>query len=186
MKPLFYRLFSSPFGTFSIVWYETEKGPKVRRVFLPREGSKVKILVRTVFAEAKPLSCSMIQEVGKEIQRFLEGEAVRFKLHSVDLEKCSLFQRRVLLAEYAIPRGWISTYGRIAESLRIPGGARAVGSALAHNPFPIIIPCHRAIKSDGELGGFQGGLKMKRALLRLEGVELTGTGKVLMRKIYYG
>jgi methylated-DNA-[protein]-cysteine S-methyltransferase len=89
------------------------------------------------------------------------------------------------LAEHRIPRGWVSTYGRIAKSLAVPRGARAVGSALSHNPFPIIIPCHRALRSNGELGGFQGGLAMKRALLELEGVQFSPTGRVLTDRVYY-
>jgi methylated-DNA-[protein]-cysteine S-methyltransferase len=79
----------------------------------------------------------------------------------------------------------VSTYGRIARHLAIPGGARAVGRALARNPFPIIIPCHRAIRSDGRLGGFQGGPAMKRALLELEGVECSSTGRVSAERLYY-
>ena len=103
----------------------------------------------------------------------------------IALERCSEFQKRVLLAEYGIPRSWISTYGRIARHLRIPGGARAVGGALSRNPFPIIIPCHRAIRANGELGGYRGGLKMKRALLEFEGIELSQAGRVLTDRIYY-
>ena len=67
----------------------------------------------------------------------------------------------------------------------MPNSARAVGGALARNPFPIIIPCHRAIKSNGELSGFRGGLKMKRALLELEGVEFSQDGRVITNRIYY-
>jgi len=124
-------------------------------------------------------------ELGERIQRFLKGEPIKFELHFVRLESCSAFQRRVLLAEYEIPRGWISTYGRISKNLGIPNGARAVGRTLSRNPFPIIIPCHRAIRSNGELGGFQGGLKMKRALLENEGVVISDEVKVLNAKIYY-
>ncbi|MBN1135480.1 MAG: MGMT family protein [Anaerolineae bacterium] len=101
------------------------------------------------------------------------------------LETRRPFQRRVLLAEYQIPRGWVSTYGRIATSLGSPGAARAVGNALAHNPFPILIPCHRAIQSGGRLGGFQGGVELKRALLELEGVEFSPTGQVVTDRVYY-
>jgi methylated-DNA-[protein]-cysteine S-methyltransferase len=119
------------------------------------------------------------------MERFLEGEAVAFDLGIVALEQCSEFQARVLQAEYGIPRGWVSTYGRIAAHLGIPRGARAVGGALARNPFPIIIPCHRAVRSDGRLGGFQGGLEMKRALLELEGVEISWTGRVLTERFAY-
>ena len=119
------------------------------------------------------------------MRSYFRGEPVDFPLSLIDLQQCPEFQRRVLLAEHKIPRGWVSTYGRISRSLGIPGAARAVGTALAHNPFPIIIPCHRAIRSNGELGGFRGGLEMKRALLELEGVEFSTTGKVLIKRLYY-
>jgi methylated-DNA-[protein]-cysteine S-methyltransferase len=95
------------------------------------------------------------------------------------MDLCPGFQRRVLLAEHGIPRGSVSSYSRIASHLGVERGARAVGSALATNPFPILIPCHRAIRSDGTLGGYQGGLKMKRTLLEMEGVAFDGSGRVL-------
>jgi methylated-DNA-[protein]-cysteine S-methyltransferase len=79
----------------------------------------------------------------------------------------------------------VSTYRRIAGHLGVPGGARAVGNALATNPFPIVIPCHRAIRSDGTLGGYQGGLVMKRALLEQEGVDIDERGRVLSLGLYY-
>lgn len=86
------------------------------------------------------------------------------------LDCCSKFQQKVLRATSAIPRGKVSTYQCIAKQIGKPKAARAVGRALANNPFPLIIPCHRVIRSDGSLGGYQGGLKMKRALLKKEGV----------------
>jgi methylated-DNA-[protein]-cysteine S-methyltransferase len=105
-------------------------------------------------------------------------------MDSIALDRCSDFQASVLRAEHRIPRGWVSTYGRVANHLAIPGGARAVGQALARNPFPIIIPCHRAIRSDGRLGGFQGGLEMKRALLELEGAKVSAAGIVSAQRFY--
>jgi methylated-DNA-[protein]-cysteine S-methyltransferase len=131
------------------------------------------------------MSCENILELGERIRRFLVGEPLKFDLDAVAFEICSTFQRRVLLAEYEIPRGWISTYGRISKNLGIMKGARAVGRVLSRNPFPIIIPCHRAVRSNGELGGFQGGLRMKRALLEYEGVSISNEGKVLTTRIYY-
>jgi methylated-DNA-[protein]-cysteine S-methyltransferase len=103
----------------------------------------------------------------------------------VDFNNCFSTQKKVLLAEYEIPRGWVSTYKRIAEKIGIPKGARVVGNALARNPFPIIIPCHRAIKTNGDLGGFQGGIAMKRTLLKMEGIKFTDKGKTITDKIYY-
>ena len=185
MRSSFYLLSPSAFGTLGLVWQEAEKGPSVQRVFLPSARTLVEEAVQATFAGARPSSCPPIAELGERMQRFLRGEAVDFGLELIALERCSPFQARVLVAEHEIPRGWVSTYGRIARRLQVPGGARAVGRALARNPFPIIIPCHRAIRSNGELGGYQGGLQMKRALLELEGVGLTQRGRVVMRKVHY-
>jgi methylated-DNA-[protein]-cysteine S-methyltransferase len=73
----------------------------------------------------------------------------------------------------------------MAEHLGVPGGARAVGRALARNPFPVVIPCHRAVRTDGDLGGYQGGVPMKRALLEMEGVAFTEAGRVRMDRVHY-
>jgi len=116
---------------------------------------------------------------------FLDGEPVVFDLSLLALGDCSPFQRRVLEAEHGIPRGWVTTYGRIAQHVGVPRGARAVGGALARNPFPILIPCHRAIRSDGTLGGFQGGAAMKRTLLELEGVRFGSDGRAVTPRYYY-
>jgi methylated-DNA-[protein]-cysteine S-methyltransferase len=180
-----YALLSSAFGTFAIVWQETDRGPRVCRIFLPEEQASVENLVQTDFADSSRLSCPTITELGERIQSFLEGEAVDFELGVIALENCSEFQGRVLLAVHGILRGWVSTYGNIARSLQVPGGARAVGRALSLNPFPIIIPCHRIIKSNGELGGFRGGLRMKKILLELEGIEFSQTGNVFANRIHY-
>jgi methylated-DNA-[protein]-cysteine S-methyltransferase len=101
------------------------------------------------------------------------------------MDLCSAFQQKVLHAEHAIPRGRVSTYRLIARRLGDANAARAVGTALATNPFPIVIPCHRAIRSDGALGGFQGGLKMKGALLRMEGIVFRNRDHVAARDFFY-
>jgi methylated-DNA-[protein]-cysteine S-methyltransferase len=180
-----YVLVPSAFGTLSIVWQGTGAGPKVHRVFLPNERAAAQDLLQMAFPDASLCSCFAIAELGERVRRFLEGDAVDFDLGLLALERCSPFQRAVLLAEHGIPRGWVSTYGRIAAHLGVPGGARAVGRALSRNPFPIVVPCHRAIRSDGHLGGFQGGREMKQALLELEGVEVAPPGKVTTDRFYY-
>jgi len=85
----------------------------------------------------------------------------------------------------AIPRGAVSTYQRIARHVGRPNGARAVGNALANNPFPVIVPCHRAIRTDRSLGGYQGGFKMKRTLLEMEGIDFDDTGRVAAKGFFY-
>lgn len=187
-EALFYRLVATAFGTLGLVWWETATGPRVRQVFLNKRSTpprSMEEVIREHYPTAQGGVCPEIAELGEQIQRFLAGEAIVFNLARVALEQCGEFQRKVLLAEYGIPRGWVSTYGRLAAVVGCPGGGRAVGRALAENPFPLLIPCHRAVQADGGIGGYQGGPPMKRALLELEGVPFTGAGKVLMQKVYY-
>lgn len=83
------------------------------------------------------------------------------------------FQRRVLLATLAIPKGQTSTYKQIASKIGLPNAYRAVGTALKRNPLPIIIPCHRVIRSDGTLGNYSnGGTRKKLALLKKENAQI--------------
>ncbi len=183
-KP-FYELITTAFGTMGIVWWKAAVGPRVRQVFLSRGRKPADKAVLEEYPGAQRLASPGIVGLGVRIQRFLEGGTVVFDLEMIALEVCGEFQQQVLLAEHGIPRGWVSTYGRIARQVGLPGSSRAVGRALATNPFPIIIPCHRAVRADGEIGGYQGGSEMKRALLAMEGVEFTGRGRVLMRRVYY-
>jgi methylated-DNA-[protein]-cysteine S-methyltransferase len=185
VKPSFHQTLCSKFGTFGIVWRETADGPRVYRIFLSNQRASSEELVLAAFEQATQFAHPIVSELGERIQSFLEGMDVDLPLDLMALETCSGFQRRVLLAERAIPRGRVSTYGRIGRYLGISGGARAVGNALARNPFPIVIPCHRAIRSNGALGGFQGGVGMKRALLEFEGVEVSTGGKVIARALCY-
>lgn len=86
--------------------------------------------------------------------------------------------------ESKIPSGKVSTYSRIASKLGNSSAARAVGNALARNPFPLVIPCHRAIRSDGSLGGYAGGIDMKKKLLELEGIEFDYRGRVIIKNVW--
>ena len=83
-------------------------------------------------------------------------------------DKLTSFERQVLKAALRIPLGQTRSYQWIAKAIRKPKAVRAVGQALKKNPFPILVPCHRIIRADGSLGGYAGGQKKKRKLLRLE------------------
>jgi len=91
----------------------------------------------------------------------------------VDLSRVGPFQRRVLEQLRRIPRGEVRTYRDIAREIGHPGATRAVGTACARNPVPLLIPCHRVVRSDGGLGGYslRGGSALKRRLLVQEGVD---------------
>ena len=178
-EELRYSGIETVFGEINVVWKEAAY-LKVQRVILPQ-------LIHTLekeFPDAVKSVNSTISGILDSIALFLEGEKVSFDLELMDLGLCSDFQQRVLLAEYGIPRGSISTYSRIARHIGKPLAARAVGNALASNPFPLIIPCHRAVRSDGSLGGYQGGLEMKKRLLEMEGVRVHNN-RVDMRNPFY-
>jgi methylated-DNA-[protein]-cysteine S-methyltransferase len=181
----FFSTFSSLFDTFTIIWEESDSDVRVQRIFLSDPVKKSEIKAIEAFKEVESSSSSIIEELGLKVIQFLKGEKINFDLQLIDFDQCFNIQKKVLLAEYGVPRGWVSTYKRIANKVSISKGARVVGNALARNPFPIVIPCHRAIKSNGELGGFQGGIEMKRALLEMEGIEFSNRGKVITNNIYY-
>ena len=103
------------------------------------------------------------------IRRHLAGETVDLDL---DLRQLSEFERAVLLKAREIPRGEVRPYGWIAREIGRPGAVRAVGSALNKNPVPLLIPCHRVVKSDGQIGEYAFGPSLKRQLLASEGLDL--------------
>ncbi len=182
MRPDLYRVgIHSDLGEFAILWRDGTDGPRVVRVLLPGEPGRKRRSPAPGGAAAP--SDPDIEALADRMRRFLAGEPAYLPASLIDLGQCSGFQRRTLLAEYGIPRGRVSTYGRIAAGMGAPGAARAVGTALARNPFPIIIPCHRTVRADGHPGGFRGGASLKRALLELEGVEFTPAGRVAPRFI---
>ena len=181
----YFSSYTSKFDSFSIVWEENSGKTMVIRIFLSDPSKKSNEKALDVFHQIETKSSPIIEQLGKRIQNFLEGKDIKFNLNFIDFNECYELQKKVLLAEHAIPRGWVSTYKKIAKVIGTSNGARAVGNALAKNPFPIIIPCHRAIRSDGHIGGFQGGIKMKIALLELEGIKISEKGKVETSKWYY-
>ncbi len=171
-------------GPVRIIWSEEASGPKVKRIVL-EGGQNTQKKETDSFPNTKPGSNQQIQALASDIRSFLSGKDVSFDMGILAFDRCTPFQEKVLAAEYGIPRGYVSTYGRIACHLGLPAGARAVGNALASNPFPVVIPCHRAVRSDGSLGGFQGGPGMKAALLRMEGITFGKDGRVLFERVWY-
>jgi methylated-DNA-[protein]-cysteine S-methyltransferase len=113
-------------------------------------------------------SAEAFGDLPSRLVRYLCGERVTFN-DSLDLSDLTGFQRAVLEAARSIPYGEVRSYGWLAQRVGRPRAARAVGQALARNPVPIVVPCHRVIGGDGGLTGFSGGLGMKRRLLEIEG-----------------
>jgi len=121
------------------------------------------LVTRIYFSQDMP---SELSKLAEEIAAHLESGSPcpRAKL---DMSECTDFQKQIYALVQAIPRGKTMTYGQVADRAARPGAARAVGRAMATNPFAILVPCHRVVAKGG-LGGYLWGTEMKEKLLRLE------------------
>jgi methylated-DNA-[protein]-cysteine S-methyltransferase len=109
----------------------------------------------------------VLKETASQLEEYFAGERIEFDL-PMELDGTA-FQREVWTELTRIPYGKTISYGELARRVGRPNGPRAVGQANGRNPIAIIVPCHRVLASNG-IGGYGGGLKVKRALLELEGV----------------
>ncbi|MCW3020625.1 MAG: methylated-DNA--[protein]-cysteine S-methyltransferase, partial [Solirubrobacterales bacterium] len=108
-----------------------------------------------------------LEPMRRELDEYFTGARRTFEL-ALDWALIGPFGRRVLRATSAIPYGGVLSYGEVAAEAGSPRGSRAAGNALGSNPIPIVIPCHRVLRTGGALGGYGGGLDRKRYLLELE------------------
>ena len=154
----------SPFGRVLVA--ATEEG-LVRVSFRCSEASFVAELRRGLAAEPVR-SAARTADIVHQLRAYFAGERRTFDVR-LDLGDVTPFQRRVLMAAASVPAGQVVSYGEIARRIGQPRGSRAVGQALGHNPIPIVIPCHRVVAAGGRIGGYTGGLGVKRKLLRIEG-----------------
>jgi methylated-DNA-[protein]-cysteine S-methyltransferase len=121
--------------------------------------------------DAAPAVRQILERTAAELREYFGGSRSQFDV-PLDWGAMAPFQRAVLEATAAVPFGRVDTYAGIARSIGKPGATRAVGNALGRNPIPVIVPCHRIIRSDATIGGYTGGLGIKQRLLTLEGVTL--------------
>lgn len=112
-------------------------------------------------------------EVKRQLGEYFGGRRREFDVE-IDWSRVRGFRRRVLQELAEVPFGEVTTYGELAARSGSPGAARAVGSAMAANPLPILVPCHRVLRSGMKLGGYSGGLDVKRWLLAHEGIAGVG------------
>ncbi|HTY90360.1 MAG TPA: MGMT family protein [Methanocella sp.] len=129
------------------------------------EGNTIKSLEMT---SKKPGFKPTGSKVIRSLAAYFKNGKGDFSGYELGLEGMTPFQRSVLQTIFKIPAGETMTYAEVAEAAGKPGAARAVGNVMACNPIPLILPCHRVVASNG-LGGFTGGLEVKRKLLKLEG-----------------
>ena len=108
-----------------------------------------------------------LEDARRQLEQYFAGDRDRFQL-DLDMRGIDGFRRRALERLAAIPYGETRTYREVAEAAGNPAAVRAAGGACATNPWPVVVPCHRVLRTDGGLGGYLGGLEMKRGLLELE------------------
>jgi len=120
-----------------------------------------------------------VEPVLAQLDEYFSGTLRRFTVE-VDLRAITAFTARVLRVTCDIPFGQVLCYGDVANRIGAPKASRAVGGALGRNPVPIIVPCHRVVAQGGRLGGFTGGLRTKRTLLRIEGHAISNSGRLMV------
>ncbi|MBP7274975.1 MAG: methylated-DNA--[protein]-cysteine S-methyltransferase [Kiritimatiellae bacterium] len=150
-----------PWGALTLEWRRERGRVRVTRVILPG----------WISAEARQRTTAAIPELRPIIaglRAAMRGAPAKFPRDVLDWSRCSEFQRATLRRLARVTRGRVITYRQLAEAIGRPRAARAVARALATNPFPLILPCHRIVRADGSTGGYQGGQRLKQSLLHME------------------
>jgi len=168
ISPFNYTCFKSAFGWVSVAG--SDRGIARVTFGAATEGTAIDWLfdgTETSRNAARSALDSELSSAADLLRRYFNGEPVDFAL-DVNLEVGTAFQKNTWQVAARIPYGEIRSYGWIAEEIGKPKAARAVGRAMGANLLPIIVPCHRVLRSNGGLGGYSGGLQWKERLLALE------------------
>jgi methylated-DNA-[protein]-cysteine S-methyltransferase len=178
---MYYQIADVKEECIGIVWRFAESKPLIENIFLPCSRNQLILKIEREYSAINITERSIPGGIAKQILEVYSGSKINFDYSLLNLAKLTKFSARVLEQTYKIPRGEVTTYSGLAAKIGSPGAARAVGTALANNPFPLVIPCHRVVRADGFLGGFGGGIKMKKELLGKEGVVADDKGRVLAK-----
>jgi methylated-DNA-[protein]-cysteine S-methyltransferase len=163
---LYYTIFKTKLGWVGIL--ATKAG--LQAVTLPQNTQKQVFNSLGEQAKRAVLSKELFCDFEQRLKDYYSGKKHAFSV-KLDFSNASAFQKLVWQAARLIPYGETRSYGWIARQIGKPKAARAVGQALGKNPLLIVVPCHRVIAGDGTLGGFGGGLAMKKTLMELEKAE---------------
>jgi len=170
-------IFQTPLGSGAIIYRENPF--VIIKILLPRKNRKE--MIKDIAAEwrasasnnpanSHPNAAALADTISDYFKGILKCN-IRIPHEWMDMENFRELEKAVLRATADIPYGSLRTYKEIAETVGHPGAARFVGNTIAQNPFPIIIPCHRVVRSDGTIGKFGGGTDMKEWLIALESLQ---------------
>jgi methylated-DNA-[protein]-cysteine S-methyltransferase len=163
---ILYHICPTAFG-YTAILFQAEPF-LVKRIFLPHSHKRGLKKKTQGLALAKPGHTPAVLDLCKDIQAYFEGIPIKTPWKLLDLSGLTPLQRSVLEAVATVPHGEVRSYGQIAAQDGHPRACRFVGTTLARNPFPILIPCHRIVRADGSPGGFYGGTDLKKRMLLLE------------------
>jgi methylated-DNA-[protein]-cysteine S-methyltransferase len=168
-----YLIFETASGFCGIAW----NAVGIARFQLPARSAEAaeRLLLRRVPGAEPGVPASEVAEAVVAAKRYFEGEEADFSTLTLDLRDQDAFFRQVYIAARQVGWGQTTTYGNLAKELGAgPEAARDVGQAMAKNPVPLIIPCHRVLAAGGKVGGFSapGGAATKIHMLKLEGVNI--------------
>ena len=169
-----YFIFQVKLGWMGLVGNESG----VERIYLPGLAKEeLRKRIQREFPESREEE-AFLRGPQRELVEYFDGKRSRFEM-PLDLSRATPFQKKSYQVMLTIPFGEVRSYRWLAEKVGNPRALRAVGSANARNQWPVVIPCHRIVGSDGRLTGFSapGGLDLKASLLKLEGIP-TEQGKV--------
>lgn len=159
-------IFSTCFGDAAVIY--SEKPFTLIKTILPRANKKTLMKVMRTEEPGEAGSHQKARLVSRRITDYFNGKPIPIPWKWMDMGDLTELQQSVLVALTRIPYGELRTYKDIAEEIGHPGSSRFVGTTLAKNPFPILIPCHRVIRSDGSVGQFGGGTELKKKMIELE------------------
>ncbi len=166
MSDTYHALISTPLGWVAVL--ATSRG--IRRLTLPQPSPEAALIIlQAAEGTVGPRCDSCLRPLLERLRAFYEGTPTDFSSIPLDMEGRPPFFRRVWeTLRASVPHGETITYGELARLVGRPRAARAVGQAMAANPYPPIVPCHRVLAHGGNLGGFGGRPELKRHLLALE------------------
>ena len=172
MGTLKYIQFNSLIGEIGVVW--DNKTKLLKQVLLPdlktRKQNYGKLRFNGVITETEP--DEFVYQFMSDIKNIIMGKDIHFDLEKLDLSDLTEFQRKVLIQQSQIPHARVTTYKKLAQMAGKPNSARPVANVLSNNYFPLVIPCHRTVKSDWTIGGYAGSNHsyFKQFILQNEGV----------------
>lgn len=159
-----FRLIETPWGCFGFVVRDN----RLLRTYLPQPKREITVRIADEVPDAVE-AVDLMPGFCQQVEQYFAGQPVRFKVE-LDFSGLPAFRQTILELCRRIPYGQTASYVDLARAAGKPRAARAVGGAMANNPLPLVVPCHRVLRSDGSIGGFSSrlGIMEKERMLRLE------------------